>query len=235
MDKLKQVNLARIALGLPLFPPQPVVASVPGVDDPGDHYREWEHPRDGEGQWIEKGGTVKIGDSIAGVVESMNPDSTVNVRVTDNRDDESTVGQIVKASNSDITVVESKATLEAAQKMDMADVSKKHVSHAESVLASTTRMTVRAREKFSEVAWPYKPKPGGPEATWLTALVKNRFITNNRKSGQGWNLPDADTGLWYLTPEGKAAYALLNGWVQSSKPITGARPYDGRENPFIFD
>lgn len=107
--QLFAINQVRRALGFPLLPPL-VSAGLPGVDDPGDNYKEWQHPRDKEGQWIEKGGSVKIGEKIAGIVEGVNPDNTSNVRVTDS-DDPKQVDTVIKASNDDITVIDEKAHL----------------------------------------------------------------------------------------------------------------------------
>lgn len=104
-QELKRINNARRALGLTLFPPMPVVAAG------DDNYREWEHPRDKNGKWIEKGGIVRIGSKIAGTVESMNPDSTISVRITDSTDPASPAGSVVNVPNDDIEVVKAKATL----------------------------------------------------------------------------------------------------------------------------
>lgn len=111
--QLFSINQVRRMLGFPLLPPL-TSAGLPGVNDPGDNYKEWQHPRDKEGQWIEKGGSVKIGDKLAGIVEGVNPDNTSNVRVTDS-DDPKQVDTVIKASNDDITVIDAKAQLPDAE------------------------------------------------------------------------------------------------------------------------
>lgn len=95
---LDSVNRARKMLGL-----------LPLTAD-GSNYREWQHPRDKHGQWIEKGGLVRIADKIAGIVQDMLPNGNIRVKVTDSPDPKQ-INTDVDVPNTDIEVIETKASL----------------------------------------------------------------------------------------------------------------------------
>lgn len=84
LDDYNKINERRRTLGQqPIRPPMPLVASLNG----GRVWREWQHPRDRIGRWIEKMGRVKIfgkGKSLAeaaGYVNRINRDGTVSVKL----------------------------------------------------------------------------------------------------------------------------------------------------------
>lgn len=106
MVDLAAINRIREMLGRPLLE-----FAIPGINDPGDHYREWEHPRDKNGQWIEKFGHVDLGGGLAGVVESLNNDGTVTARVTSAPNAPDKVGTRVTAAPDQIEAIDAKARL----------------------------------------------------------------------------------------------------------------------------
>lgn len=81
-----QRQAARRALGLPIEPPPAaLMASLVGAST----FKEWMHPRDLKGKWIEKWARVKLflkgrgGKPEVGKVERLNRDGTVAVRVSE--------------------------------------------------------------------------------------------------------------------------------------------------------
>lgn len=91
----------RRALGRPVDPPPNVlVASIFG----GQQWKEWLHPRDRRGRWIEKFSRVKVfdwggaGSHYVGQVERLNRDGSVSVRITQGAH----VGSVIKAKPSQL-------------------------------------------------------------------------------------------------------------------------------------
>jgi DNA topoisomerase IB len=82
---LLSMNDARAALGLGPLPDATVWDELAGKH-PGSWFREWQHPRDRDGQWIEKGGLVRAligGQWKTGVARTMNRNNTVTVETQD--------------------------------------------------------------------------------------------------------------------------------------------------------
>jgi DNA topoisomerase IB len=78
-------NGARAALGLGPLPTDDEWNELAGRHG-GTWFREWQHPRDRNGKWIEKGGLVRalFGSKWkTGVARKMNPDNTVTVEADD--------------------------------------------------------------------------------------------------------------------------------------------------------
>ncbi len=169
MAALYEINLARRALGLR--------ALVAAGDD---NYEEWQHPRDKNGRWIEKGGNVSIGGKFAGVVESMNPDSTISVRVTDSSDPNTPVDSVVNVPNDDIEVIDDKARLPSADETPAAPVAPDPAPVPVSTPAKATAPISGARPPRT-----FRPmtdderKERGVMPGWSDVVFNERYDDNN--------------------------------------------------------
>ena len=108
---IDEVNRTRKLLGLPpiVWYVDPMTAA--GVRD----FKEWLHPRDRMGRWIEKLSRVKVvqtgAQRFGGVIESLNRNGTARIRITwsGNKRD---IGQRVDVPASNIETIDAKAVLD---------------------------------------------------------------------------------------------------------------------------
>lgn len=110
---LSDVNEARARLGLdPLYPRVETIVAAGGRRE----WKEWLHPRDRKGRWIDKLSRVKVfgpmgGPTFGGVIESLNRDGSARVRITWGKNKRD-IGQRVDVPSGSVEKIDAKAVLD---------------------------------------------------------------------------------------------------------------------------